>query len=273
MKKKYLYISLVIILIFAVFKIYNLWSEKQIITFSDALMEKVVYASIGKDINTDNVTRADIHTITELDLGFVTSFTTLMDLNKLKNLEELYINVNLVHGDPTGMQYTDADPKPSNDQIVSEFSKILPRLNSLTELIIANYDRNLVISDLSFLSKCTSLEKFSLLDTNITELSGLKNMKKLTYLSLERNEITDISTLKSMKKLTELNLDDNKITDISALQNLSNLSYLWLNYNNLTDISALENLNNLTILGLDNNKLSDISALSNLIKLEILDLT
>jgi internalin A len=212
--------------------------------------------------NGSEVTYADLNKIKEIDIGLVTSFTTLRDIKKLKNLEKLFLNVALVEGDPTDLQTTDAIPKPNNEQILSEFSNILKDLNHLSFLTIANFAGNINITNLDIVSKCKSLEVISITDTDITELSGLKNLKKLKRIYLENNEILDISDIKNLKNLKEVYLHHNKIEDISPLSNHKNIEILFLGNNNIKDISTLKNLENLTSLELDNNNIQDISSLS-----------
>lgn len=261
-RKRIITLSVVVGFLLISLFIYRLWFNNQVVSFRDSLMGKVIcYTS---NDNGSEVTYADLNKIKEIKIGLVTSFTTLRDIKKLKNLEELYLNIALVEGDPTGLQSTDAIPKPNNEQILLEFSNILKELNHLSYLMIANFAGNIKITNLNFISRCKSLEEISISNTDITELSGLKNLKKLKRINLQYNEILDISDIENLKKLNEVYLHYNKIEDISPLRNHNDIEILCLRNNNIKDISTLKNMENLTALELDNNNIQDISSLSTL---------
>jgi serine/threonine protein kinase len=149
------------------------------------------------------------------------------------------------------------------DRGISDISE-LSRLTSVTELRLGSNR----ISDISALSGLNTLTHLRLNNNRISDVSALRGLTNLRLLHLENNSISDISALSGLTNLTtELVLRDNRISDISALRGLTNLRLLALNNNSISDISALRGLTSLTWLNLENNSVSDISALSGLTNL------
>ncbi len=95
------------------------------------------------------------------------------------------------------------------------------------------------ISDLSPLSRQSTLYHLGLWDNKITSLTALSGLEQLTYLDVANNSISDIEPLVSMSSLTYLSLHDNRISNTGALAGLSNLAALYLQNNNISDISPL----------------------------------
>ena len=166
----------------------------------------------------------------------------------------------------------------------------LEHAQNLRELYIGVYMRDRM-TDLSFLTSLTKLEKFGLEYSpedpddhqphqDITPLGSLKN---LTWLHLD-SWISDLRPLASLINLTELVLITNllylpggrRINDLSPLAPLTKLTTLDLPLagNHISDLSPLASLTNLTSLDLDlnNNQISDVSPLGSLTKLTTLHL-
>ncbi len=87
---------------------------------------------------------------------------------------------------------------------------------NITGLLI----RNVIIEDLSLISKLVNLEELYLSDNQIKNISDLKILKNISELDLSNNQIKDISFLQNLKNIKLLDLYSNQIKDISVLKNL-----------------------------------------------------
>ncbi len=157
--------------------------------------------------------------------------------------------------------------------------KNIGSFTNLTELVISDNK----ITDLSPVSKLTTLKKITFHNNFVSDISFAKNLKKLTVFGAINNPISDISALSKLDKLKEVWMGDNLLTDISPLKNCKKLTHVSFNNCSLKNIEALRNkplntvclencglktiepLSDCTTLEyvyLSYNKLTDISALS-----------
>ena len=133
-----------------------------------------------------------------------------------------------------------------------------------------------VISDLSGIQFCTSLEVFDLRGgVNLTDLGLLKDLLSLRNLYIQEFDaggITDITPLQNLTQLKSLTLRCPKLSDISTLQNFVELESLSLISNSLSNISSLSNLTQITWLQLNTGPLDDFNPLASLTRLRSLDI-
>lgn len=129
------------------------------------------------------------------------------------------------------------------------------------------------VSNISVLSKITTLTNLDLSSTRISDISTLQGLTSLTNLNLSSTRISDISALQGLTSLISLNLSFTYINDIGILSRLTSLRYLDLSVTAVKDLGALRRLTELTDLFLWHTNVSDISALSGLTALTRLDLS
>ena len=102
------------------------------------------------------------------------------------------------------------------------------------------------ISDLTGLSKLSSLEKVDLSRNSISNIYILEftsSRRTIKELNLSGNLIEDITPLASLQAVEVLDLSNNKISSETPLMNLKSLKTLYLGGNLLTDlqIDTLQN--------------------------------
>lgn len=118
----------------------------------------------------------------------------------------------------------------SNCEISDLKSLELEKFENLESLNLANNQ----ISDISSLSKLTTLRKLILNSNQIKDLSPISNLTNLNSLYLENNQIQEIeyNTLKNLEKLRRLDLRNNQLqTFPNVLLNL-NMQIFWDDKNN-----------------------------------------
>ena len=107
------------------------------------------------------------------------------------------------------------------------------------------------VSDVSPLTKLTSIEALLLGNNQIADVSSLSVLKKLTRLDISGNPINqDLSSLSELTNLTSLSLGSGKIDDVTPLLKLNKLTYLGFMECQIDDLSPLNGMKNLKTLNL-----------------------
>ena len=73
------------------------------------------------------------------------------------------------------------------------------------------------VTDLTPISKLTTLEAVTVRGGKIQDLTPLAGLSNLEYLDLSGNQISDLRPLAGLKNLHDLNLNNNKVSDLSPL--------------------------------------------------------
>ena len=115
--------------------------------------------------------------------------------------------------------------------------------------------------------------KLTLYQTPVSDISALSKLTSLQSLDLDGSPVSDISALSNLLRLQKLSLGNTKVSDISALSKLTSLQSLSLTWTNISNISTLSNLPRLQSLYLIGTNVYELSALSNLTRLQRLDLS
>ncbi len=156
----------------------------------------------------------------------------------------------------------------------NEFNKPPAALEKLTELrvLVCNgeYDKNLGIDSLSFISNLINLQSLHLRFNLVTHITALDRLTALKTLDLGFNQIQEITGVDKLSTLEYLNLGHNRIDEIKGLDNLSNLISLDISSNQIQEIKGLEKLSKLQSLTLTSNVIREIKGLDTLINLAYL---
>ena len=120
------------------------------------------------------------------------------------------------------------------------------------------------ITDLTPISKLTTLEAVTVRGGKIQDLTPLAGLSNLQYLDLSGNQISDLRPLSGLKNLHDLNLTDNKVSDLSPLHDLPALEQLHLAGNQVSDLKPLAGIKSLWLLDIKGNRVTDLSPLADL---------
>ena len=180
------------------------------------------------------------------------AFTSIEDLQHLKNLESLEI---------------EGDDYMSKAKIKSIES--ISDLLNLKFLRITHQD----VSDLSPIKKLTNLENLTLFLLPIKNINALKNLTKLKKLYLGgKFDIENIDALENCTQLEDLNFSGKQITNIEALRKhtkLTNLNFYQTQISDLTPISGCIELKELSI---NDSPITSLQQLENMKELTVLSL-
>ena len=120
----------------------------------------------------------------------------------------------------------------------------------------------LQVSDVSPISRLTSLQYLSLNGTQISDLTLLARLTKLQHLSLDITQISDLTPLAGLTLLQHLSLNWTQISDLTPLARLTSLRHLWLGGTRVSDLTPLARLTSLFFLWLARTQVSDLNPIS-----------
>lgn len=132
----------------------------------------------------------------------------VIELSKMKNLKELYLDNNEI----TDLSFAE----------------------QLTELEYLSATNNF-ISDISSLEKLKNLYVLMLSENLVSDISPIGSLSNMIVLNLSNNEVRDITPIGSLTNLEILNLSNNEVSDISSLRSCYGLCFLDLTGNNISE--------------------------------------
>jgi internalin A len=154
----------------------------------------------------------------------------------------------------------------------------LSRLTTLAGLSFTEID----VTKLEFLKPLTQLRELGLgsgkIIRDFSALAGLTQLRSLvlegnsTPSLIEQNLSTDLSPLANLQQLETLTINQNQVTDITPLKGMKQLQRLSLRSNKITSLQALAGLTNLTYIDISENQVNDLRPLAALSQLDLLDL-
>lgn len=242
----------------------------------------------GDDIQVSN-------SLTMRDILQMDSDAFIGDTIVVRNVSEFYSSDSGLVGDlsmldPKSRVYT---PRVIDTLILNQTS-IFDHLKKLISLETLDLSEHLLLSDLSGLSKMTSLRNLNISNTQVNSLVPLRNLTKLESLNFSNTNVNsidplryalelkviicdqtplrDVKTLQYFNNLEKLSINKTKVIDISPLSYNKSLVELSLDETPIMDLQALEVLENLTSISLANTRIFDIQALESLKNLQRVNL-
>ncbi len=166
---------------------------------------------------------------------------------------------------------------PAIDSTVREQLSLSAEADLMSDLLwsITHLALPDTVTDLSDLSRFTSLRSLSINDVSGLDLTVLSSLTSLQELDLSGCTISSdaLRAIGSLTQLRKLILDRCALTDITAFSQLTGLNELSLSGNSLDDIGVISLMTELENVDLSNNPLSSIAALSACNRLKYLDIS
>lgn len=148
--------------------------------------------------------------------------------------------------------------------------RILRTLKRTRKIDLSN---NLIIKNLTPVSKLTELQEINISNTLIDDLSPLRNLNKLLAFNCSGTPVTSLESLRYITTMKELNCSNTAIERINTLSNMRELSDLDLSNSNITSLEALRGLDKLAHLKISKTNVNDLSPLNNLGSLSDLNIS
>lgn len=184
------------------------------------------------------------------------TFNDIIELEKLKELESIYLNSNEITDTNLLTNFTGLKELSLNSKKIKDLS-FIKNLKELTHLHL----NDIVISDLKFLLGLTKLRYLHLRNNKIKNVEIINTLEKIEELDLSYNKI-EKCILSNLKKLRILNLQNNSIRSIENIY-LKEIIVLNISYNPLNNLKGLENSEHLVHLELESTVVVDFKPIMN----------
>jgi len=180
-------------------------------------LENLKFIKNLKKITITDSEIGNINALAESNLEYLSVFGSnvkLDQINKLKNLRELYYKSNL--------------------KIDTE----LINLENLENLLILNLNDN-NITNINNIGLLKNLISIDIGNNKINSIDVFNNYTKLKYVYVNMNNISDLNSIKNNKDIKFLNIANNNISNIEFITDFKNLEALNLSHNPITVIPNL----------------------------------
>jgi Leucine-rich repeat (LRR) protein len=148
--------------------------------------------------------------------------------------------------------------------------------NGLTRIISSkkiDLSGDVMISDLSPLSKMSALQEVNLKGTPVSDLMPLRNLNNLRILNISNTAVSSLDPLHYCTHITALNIKGTGIPDLGLLVNFPSLQDLDLSNTKIFSLAPISALDSIDDLRLSYTPVSDLSPLATLVKIELLNIS
>ena len=148
--------------------------------------------------------------------------------------------------------------------------------NGLTKIISSkkiDLSGEVMISDLSPLSKMSALQEVSLKGTPVSDLMPLRNLNNLRILNISNTAVSSLEPLHYCTHITALNIKGTGIPDLGLLVNFPSLQDLDLSNTKISSLAPISALDSIDDLRLSYTPVSDLSPIAGLVKIELLNIS
>jgi len=130
-----------------------------------------------------------------------------------------------------------------------------------------------MISDLSPLSKMSALQSVNLKGTPVSDLMPLRNLNNLRALNISNTAVSSLEPLHYCTHITELNIRGTGITDLGLLVNFPSLQILDFSNTRISSLAPISALDSIDDLRLSNTQVSDLAPVAGLVNIELLNIS
>lgn len=213
--------------------IWIVYDNTQKVQFVDEEMGTVFayeayYNEIIEDV--EDFRQEHLESITILNIGYTGYYTTLVDIEKLPNLQSLYIGAPDVGGGRGYYMSWRELPGPESaeriEQLQNELASILINGDVLERLYLWDDEGICEFTNLEFLKKGDNLKYISLSSLKDIDYTPIWTCSKLEYLNLWGCDITSLEGIGQLQSLRTLSLNETNIMEAGEILTLSNLERL-----------------------------------------------
>lgn len=192
------------------------WHTNSYVHFKDINMGISICDSVGDGYD-PLVTIADVRykelaQIKELRIGNPQNYTTLADIKKCKEVEEVSI-LGYAGADITyeTLSLNKVENKANESQIEEfqeELAEVLPKLHKLKSFVFTNAQEKCELQNIDFLAECSNLETVSIFYCNVKDYSVLSQLPKLREVELKNSDISNADDLIGADKLERIEISN-----------------------------------------------------------------
>ena len=132
---------------------------------------------------------------------------------------------------------------------------------------------DVMISDLSPLTKLSALEEVNLKGTPISDLMPLRNLNNLKSLNISNTSVSSLEPLHYCTHIQQLFIRGTGVPDLGELVNFPGLSDLDISNTKVKSLSPIQDLTFIDDLRLSGTAVTDLSPIKGLVKLELLNIS
>ena len=230
--KKRIIVSLVIVAILSVTAIITLpiiRDNARKVTFADERMGNriVSYAKMREE----DFREEDLNKVEWLKTGYTGQYSTLVDIEKCKQLEKLEIGRAFsLYAEEHGYKEHDLEPESEEriQQIKKELASILKNCPKLERLDLIGQKKYFELGDVSFLRNGKRLKSLAFRcqpELDYSTLSECSNLRTLIFQGCEMSELDMLSHLNKLEHLEVMQSEVSEAGDILKLQSLTELVF------------------------------------------------
>lgn len=201
--------------------------------------------------------RAQLSTLTELDLREVQWISSLEGLQHATNLKTLSLELKAfdLHG-----------------ALPTEFG-VLGELHNLRRLSISGLGTDFPDSLAAQIVRLPNLRRLTISRARHLDLNLLVGLKRIKVLSLAGSRVKDLLPLAAFRGLRSLDLEESVVADFSPLVHLSSLINLNLTETSFSDLSLLSKMPELRVLNVARTDVVNLEPLVSMKKLRSLEVS
>ena len=213
--RRYLLVAGILIVLVCVGTLVYYGMQNRHVVFADENMAIEICAVLGEDVQPEEVRYKDLANITELRIGFLGHYETLVDIQKCYALESLYVNG---YGGILNEKMDDGEmarvlTEEENIQMQEELAEIVPTLRHLEEFIYVNPEQNADLRDMSFVTECRNLKTLYISDSDIADYSFLSKCTSLEKINLAGSSIKTADMLMNLDELWWICIFDTPLSE------------------------------------------------------------
>ena len=153
----------------------------------------------------------------------------------------------------------------SGDVMISDLSP-LSKMSSLQEVNL----KGIPVSDLMPLRNLNHLEVLNISNTPVSSLEPLHYCTHIRQLFIKGTGITDLGLLVNFPSLQDLDFSNTKISSLAPVSALDSIDDLRMAYTSVSDLAPIAGLTNIELLNISSTRVTSLDPLKNLAKLRIL---
>lgn len=245
----------------------------------------------GINLNGDNVNNNQVRYIeinydeNKQQLKIVSIYTTkLNERDDLRNWwnglsqgwqQKLGKSIQLGNGLSLGQvsSYNDTNAVVAGQPVIIDQDAYYNGLVQIVSMKKLDLSGDVMISDLSPLTKLSALEEVNLKGTPITDLMPLRNLNNLQSLNISNTSVSTLEPLHYCTHIQQLFIRGTGIADLGELINFPGLSDLDLSNTKVSSLDPIKDLTFIDDLRLSGTLVTDLSPIKGLIKIELLSIS
>lgn len=238
MKRKIIYWvgGIIVVMLILALLVMLVIDNSQKVQFKDEEMGLVIVNQACREgeiakIRIEEIRLYHLENIKELNIGYTAYYTTLLDIERCPNLEELYIGAPIKGGYDYYMSWREL-PEPESaeriKQIQNELASILLSCEKLEALYLWDDEGICEFTSLEFLKNGDNLKYISLSSLGDIDYTPVWQCSGLITLTMWRCEIDSLEGIGHLQDLKYLNLNGTNIAEAGEILDLPNLETLLI---------------------------------------------